>query len=106
MRAEVVAMTGECLNHEALKRAGEILKNGGLVAFPTETVYGLGGDALNPQASKKNLCSKGASFGQSPDPSYCRYGQPVSARKDSTGKGQDTGWKILARTFDYDFSEI
>ena len=42
MRAEVVAMTGECLNHEALKRAGEILKNGGLVAFPTETVYGLG----------------------------------------------------------------
>ena len=49
MRAEVVAMTGECLNHDALKRAGEILKNGGLVAFPTETVYGLGGDALNPQ---------------------------------------------------------
>ena len=59
MRAEVVAMTGECLNHEALKRAGEILKNGGLVAFPTETVYGLGGDALNPQASKKIYAAKG-----------------------------------------------
>ena len=27
-----------------LQQAGEILKNGGLVAFPTETVYGLGGD--------------------------------------------------------------
>lgn len=59
MRAEVVAMTGECLNHEALRRAGEILKNGGLVAFPTETVYGLGGDALNPQASKKIYVAKG-----------------------------------------------
>ena len=41
MRAEVVAMTGECLNHEALKRAGEILKNGGLVAFPQKQFTGL-----------------------------------------------------------------
>ena len=31
-----------------MEEAGSILKNGGLVAFPTETVYGLGGDALNP----------------------------------------------------------
>lgn len=29
------------------EQAAEILKRGGLVAFPTETVYGLGGDALN-----------------------------------------------------------
>ena len=34
----------------ALLFAAEILKKGGLVAFPTETVYGLGGDALNPGA--------------------------------------------------------
>ena len=32
------------------EQAAEILKRGGLVAFPTETVYGLGGDALNPDA--------------------------------------------------------
>lgn len=38
---------------ECLKEAGEILKAGGLVAFPTETVYGLGGDALNPDSSRK-----------------------------------------------------
>ena len=36
-----------------LRQAGEIIKNGGLVAFPTETVYGLGGDALNPASSRK-----------------------------------------------------
>ena len=35
---------------EAIERAASILKNGGLVAFPTETVYGLGASALNPKA--------------------------------------------------------
>ena len=31
------------------EQAGKILRDGGLVAFPTETVYGLGADALDPQ---------------------------------------------------------
>lgn len=39
--------------------AGDILKDGGLVAFPTETVYGLGADALNLEASKKIYAAKG-----------------------------------------------
>lgn len=59
MRAEVVSMTGENLDMDAIKRAGDILKAGGLVAFPTETVYGLGGNALNPQASMKIYAAKG-----------------------------------------------
>lgn len=40
-------------------QAAEILRRGGLVAFPTETVYGLGGDALNPEASGKIYAAKG-----------------------------------------------
>lgn len=44
---------------EALRQAGEILKQGGLVAFPTETVYGLGGDALNRDSSRKIYAAKG-----------------------------------------------
>lgn len=44
---------------EALRRAGSIIRQGGLVAFPTETVYGLGGDALNPQSSEKIYKAKG-----------------------------------------------
>ena len=32
---------------DAFEIAGQIIRNGGLVAFPTETVYGLGGDALS-----------------------------------------------------------
>ena len=39
--------------------AGEVIKKGGLVAFPTETVYGLGGDALNPASSEKIYNAKG-----------------------------------------------
>ncbi len=42
-----------------LEKAGEIIKKGGLVAFPTETVYGLGGDAFNPDSSKKIYAAKG-----------------------------------------------
>lgn len=42
-----------------LVEAGDIIKKGGLVAFPTETVYGLGGDALNPESSKKIYAAKG-----------------------------------------------
>ena len=42
-----------------IRAAGEIIKKGGLVAFPTETVYGLGGDALNPESSKKIYAAKG-----------------------------------------------
>ncbi|MBQ9142353.1 MAG: threonylcarbamoyl-AMP synthase [Lachnospiraceae bacterium] len=46
-------------DEEALQQAGQVLKQGGLVAFPTETVYGLGGDALNPDSSRKIYAAKG-----------------------------------------------
>lgn len=46
-------------NIDILNKAAEIIKSGGLVAFPTETVYGLGGDGLNPMASKKIYKAKG-----------------------------------------------
>lgn len=41
------------------QEAAEILKRGGLVAFPTETVYGLGGNALDEDAAKKIYAAKG-----------------------------------------------
>ena len=54
--------SGETLTEgeeDMLREAGRILKSGGLVAFPTETVYGLGGDALNKESSKKIYAAKG-----------------------------------------------
>ena len=44
---------------EALRKAGNIIRQGGLVAFPTETVYGLGGDALNRESSRRIYEAKG-----------------------------------------------
>ena len=44
---------------EDIKTAAEILAKGGLVAFPTETVYGLGADALNPKAVGNVYAAKG-----------------------------------------------
>ncbi|MDE7477738.1 MAG: threonylcarbamoyl-AMP synthase [Lachnospiraceae bacterium] len=44
---------------DKLAGAGDIIRQGGLVAFPTETVYGLGGDALNPESSEKIYEAKG-----------------------------------------------
>lgn len=44
---------------DAIQEAGRILQAGGLVAFPTETVYGLGADALNETAAAKTYAAKG-----------------------------------------------
>ena len=50
----------EQLSGEAgLQRAAELLRNGGTVAFPTETVYGLGANALDPEAVAKIFAAKG-----------------------------------------------
>ncbi len=45
--------------HTDLTEAADVIRGGGLVAFPTETVYGLGADACNPQAAKKIYTAKG-----------------------------------------------
>ena len=63
MKTIVEKITKEQLNTEEGKKiigqAGDFLKEGGLVAFPTETVYGLGADALNKTASTKIYAAKG-----------------------------------------------
>jgi L-threonylcarbamoyladenylate synthase len=62
VETKVVSIDEQNIDEKALqdlKTAGDIIKEGGLVAFPTETVYGLGGDALNPESSKKIYAAKG-----------------------------------------------
>ena len=59
MNTIYVKMTEDQIDVEGIRRAGEILRAGGLVAFPTETVYGLGGDAFNPESSRKIYAAKG-----------------------------------------------
>jgi L-threonylcarbamoyladenylate synthase len=47
------------VNQDELKKAGEILRSGGLVVFPTETVYGIGANALDASAVRKIFALKG-----------------------------------------------
>ena len=44
---------------EKIREAAKIIRSGGLVAFPTETVYGLGADALLPEGAKRIYAAKG-----------------------------------------------
>ncbi len=59
MKTKIVTIDSNDFNTMELKEAAEILRKGGLVAFPTETVYGLGADGLNPEASGKIYAAKG-----------------------------------------------
>ncbi len=59
MDTKIVKIKEGHIDGALIQEAGVILKAGGLVAFPTETVYGLGGDALNPLSSKKIYAAKG-----------------------------------------------
>lgn len=55
----IIKMKSENLNIELLKEVGAVLADGGLVAFPTETVYGLGANALDDVAVSKIYIAKG-----------------------------------------------
>lgn len=55
----VTAMIKDKMDQKVIEEAGSILKRGGLVAFPTEMVYGLGGNALDEQAAEKIYAAKG-----------------------------------------------
>ncbi|MCC8168558.1 MAG: threonylcarbamoyl-AMP synthase [Clostridiales bacterium] len=52
-------MDTELVGVDAIDRAAALIAHGELVAFPTETVYGLGGNALDPAASAKIYAAKG-----------------------------------------------
>lgn len=59
MKTQIEKIDKNKIDEEVLARAGEILKKGGLVAFPTETVYGLGANALDEEAARKTYAAKG-----------------------------------------------
>ena len=59
MDTKLIRMDEQHIDAALVKEAGDVIKAGGLVAFPTETVYGLGGDALNSLSSEKIYQAKG-----------------------------------------------
>ncbi|MDD3394669.1 MAG: L-threonylcarbamoyladenylate synthase [Anaerotignum sp.] len=59
METKLIKISTETPEPELIEEAARVLKEGGLVAFPTETVYGLGGNGLDSEACKKIYIAKG-----------------------------------------------
>ena len=59
MNTKVIKIDADNIDVSLIEEAGNLIEKGELVAFPTETVYGLGGDALDPDASMKIYSAKG-----------------------------------------------
>ncbi|MDP4179825.1 MAG: L-threonylcarbamoyladenylate synthase [Bacillota bacterium] len=59
MNTEIIRIDKNNINVDKIKAAADILRVGRLVAFPTETVYGLGANALDEEAVKKIFAAKG-----------------------------------------------
>lgn len=96
METKIVPVSREKIDKEVLKEAGEILKEGGLVAFPTETVYGLGGDALNQNSSRKIYAAKGRPSDNPLIVHICRWEDiyPIVSQKEEDQKKLKIAKKI------------
>ena len=59
METKIYKMGNRATEGAMIGEAARVIREGGLAAFPTETVYGLGADALNPEAARKIYAAKG-----------------------------------------------
>jgi L-threonylcarbamoyladenylate synthase len=59
IKTKIVKINPNNIDYDIIKEAAQIINNGGTVVFPTETVYGIGADALNDEAVDKIFKAKG-----------------------------------------------
>ena len=78
MDTKIVKISNPELNRSDIENAASIIKSGGLVVIPTETVYGLGGDGTNPNSAKKIYAAKGR---PSDNPLIIHIAEPHDAEK-------------------------
>ena len=88
------------INDEELKEAAQILRDGGLVAFPTETVYGLGGNALDEKAAGKIYAAKGRPS-DNPLIAHVSCAAEVTPLEIYPGSRKEINGCVLARSVDY-----
>ncbi len=97
MQTEVLHITDSVGQAADIARAAAIIRDGGLVVFPTETVYGLGGNGLSAEAAERIYTAKGR---PSDNPLIIHVAEPQDAR-DYT-EPSDAAWTLyeqLARAF-------
>lgn len=78
MNTKIFQISSQDITNPALTEAAAILRSGGLVAFPTETVYGLGGDATDSLAAQKIYHAKGR---PSDNPLIIHIAEPAEAER-------------------------
>jgi L-threonylcarbamoyladenylate synthase len=91
---ELVPIRADSPDPDALRRAADVIRRGGLVAFPTETVYGLGANALDATAVRRIFEAKGR------PPANPLI---VHAADESMARQLVTGWPELAHTLAQQF---
>lgn len=93
MNTQIIQTNGITIDRDSLLRAASIIRGGGLVVFPTETVYGLGGDGTNAEAAKRIYAAKGR---PSDNPLIIHVSAPEQA--EEYAHTNDTYYK-LAKSF-------
>ena len=78
MKTEIIKIQDAKTSLQDIRRAARVILDGGLVVFPTETVYGLGGNALISDAAKKIYSAKGR---PSDNPLIIHVADPKDAEK-------------------------
>ncbi len=78
MNTKLYRVDPDNIDESIIKKAANVIKNGGVVAFPTETVYGLGGDATNEEAATRIYAAKGR---PSDNPLIIHVASPTDAEK-------------------------
>ncbi len=97
MQTEVIKIDHVAASAADIERAAAVIRAGGLVVFPTETVYGLGGNGLNAAAAEKIYAAKGR---PSDNPLIIHVAEPAEAHLYTAPS--DEAWALyerLARAF-------
>ena len=93
MNTEYLKIKGEHYHDaEIIDRAAQVIQNGGLVAIPTETVYGLAGSALSPSSAEKIYSAKGR---PADNPLIVHISKPEEA--EALAYTNETYYKLAAR---------
>ncbi len=97
MQTKVINITDAAVSAADIERAAAVIRSGGLVVFPTETVYGLGGNGLSAGAAESIYAAKGR---PSDNPLIIHVAEPAEARMYT--KPSDAAWVLyekLAKAF-------
>jgi L-threonylcarbamoyladenylate synthase len=90
METEILKVDPRQPGAEAIERAAALLRAGEVVVFPTETVYGLGGDALREEAARRIFTAKGRPF---TDPLIVHIAQ-IEALEEVAAAVPERAWRL------------